>query len=101
MALLFKQLNSRLKIEKLIAQSLDLALYHAIVVIDGEEHLVKKDNDNFLKFHNPLDVQRAFAKIPYMKMVIRHSSAYDEMVGQPNKEGDNAMEVTFGRNNLV
>jgi hypothetical protein len=30
-------------------------------------------------------------------MVLRHSSAYDEMIGQPHREESNALEVRIAR----
>jgi hypothetical protein len=34
------------------------------------------------------------------EMVLRHESAYDEMVNQPVKMASNRMEVPLGRNKL-
>jgi hypothetical protein len=32
--------------------------------------------------------------------MLRHTSAYDEMCGQPEKISSNMLEVPFGQNNL-
>ncbi len=100
MAILFSSLKRVTSIDKVVVHSIELALYQVSVVIDGIEVYVKETEDKFLRFNNPIEIQRAFSKIPYKKMVLRHTSAYDEMVGHDYEKGDNAMEVPFGKNNL-
>ncbi|WP_419811730.1 DUF6482 family protein [Bacterioplanoides sp.] len=93
-----KQVN---RIEKVIIHSLDLCLYQASVVINGEEHYVTDNNDKLLRSHNVLSFQAMFEKFPVQAFVIKHQSAYDEMVGQPIRQGSNAIEVPFGNNQLA
>lgn len=99
-SVLLKELDVNTPIEKLIAHSLDVALYQVSVQVQGVEYRVKKNSDAFISFRNPIDIQRAFRQFKCQSMVIRHQSAYDEMVGQPVRSQSNALEVPFGLNTL-
>ncbi|CCQ11379.1 hypothetical protein PALB_22700 [Pseudoalteromonas luteoviolacea B = ATCC 29581] len=98
--LLFSELTQHEPIQKVIVHSVDLALYQVSVVINHVEYYLKEDNGQFVKALNPLEVQKRFDGISYLQMVLRHESAYDEMVGQPLRDGRNVLEVPFGQNRL-
>ena len=100
MAILFSELKKHEPIQKVIVHSLDLALYQVSVMINNVEYYVKETESDFLRAHNPLAIQKRFSDIAYIDMVIRQTSAYDEMVGQPVKCAANTLEVPFGKNNL-
>jgi hypothetical protein len=53
-----------------------------------------------VKALSPLHIQKRFEDIAYAQMMLRHTSAYDEMCGQPEKISSNMLEVPFGQNNL-
>ncbi|USH05442.1 DUF6482 family protein [Grimontia kaedaensis] len=80
-------------IDKLIIHSLDLCLYQASVVIDGEEHFVCYDDGNFLRTHSLIEIQKCCKNLKAKETVLRQESAYDEMVGAPAKGETNALEV--------
>ncbi|MCG7542255.1 hypothetical protein EXT48_00190 [Pseudoalteromonas sp. CO348] len=100
MAIAFSKLKQHQPLQKVIVHSIDLALYQVSVLINNVEYYVTEENGEFLKAHNPLQIQKRLLDISYMEMVIRHQSAYDEMVGHPVSVNDNTLEVPFGRNNL-
>ena len=97
MKLLLKDLTSKC-IDKLIINSLEQALYQAVVVIDGEEHLVWKSQDKTLITRNLTKMREHFEKLDIKEIVLRHESPYDEMVGQPPKSGTNRLEVPLRQN---
>ena len=80
-------------IQKLIICSLEQALYQAIVVIDGEEHLVWETESKGLRSRNLLKIREQFELLSIPEAVLRHESPYDEMIGQENKTHSNRLEV--------
>ncbi len=97
MKLLYKQLST-MRIDKLIINSLEQALYQAIVVIDGDEHVVWQSEDKTLTTRNLTKMREHFEKLDVAEIVLRHESAYDEMVGQRTKNGNNRLEVPLRKN---
>lgn len=83
-------------IDKVIIHSLDLCLYQASVAVEDIEMLVTDSRGKPLRKFNILEMQEVFRGLPIQSMVLRQQSAYDEMVGQPMREGDNTMEVPLG-----
>lgn len=96
----FQKLNKRDPIEKVIIVSLDLALYQVNVLLDGQELLVSDKKGKPLRARNTLEIEALFEGYNVKDMVLRHESAYDEMVNQPMRQGSNRMEVPLGRNGL-
>ncbi len=96
----FQKLNKRDPIEKVIIVSLDLALYQVNVLVDGQELLVSDKKGKPLRARNTLEIEALFEGYNVKDMVLRHESAYDEMVNQPTRQGSNRMEVPLGRNGL-
>ena len=86
-------------VDKLIFHSLDLALYNVSVVIDGKEEMVTDEKGERLKSHNFVALQKQLQNVKAKLKVMRQSSAYDEMVGGPEK-GSNVMEIPLGDNEL-
>ena len=97
MKLLYKNLLTT-PIDKLIINSLEQALYQAIVVIDGCEHVVWQSEQKTLTTRNLTKMREHFEKLDIKEIVLRHESAYDEMVGQPTKNGSNRLEVPLRQN---
>lgn len=83
-------------IERVIIHSLDLALYHVSVIIEGKEFYVYGNNDLPLKARSKNELQTIFEKFNVGSTYLRASSAYDEMIGQPIREQDNTLEVALG-----
>ena len=60
-------------------------------------------NDSFRKKKGILlnrltnsNLKKLFSNIPVEKVVVRHKSAYSEMIGLKGQEEDNTMEVLIG-----
>ncbi|WP_440054671.1 DUF6482 family protein [Pseudoalteromonas sp. T1lg65] len=96
----FNALASYQPLQKVVVHSIDLALFQVSVVIDGTEYHVKEGDKALLQAQSPLQIQQRFAHLSYRQMVLRHQSAYDEMIGQPVRTTPNTLEVPFGQNNL-
>lgn len=86
-------------VDKLIYHSLDLALYNVSAVINGQEYMITNEHGERLKSHNFVALQKQFKNVKAKKQVMRQLSAYDEMVGGPEK-ADNLLEVPLGDNQL-
>lgn len=88
-------------IDKIVIHSLDLMLYQASAIVEGDEYYVTDDNGKLLRSHNLLEMQVKFEGMNFQQMVLRQQSAYDEMVGQPVRQQANALEVPIGNMNLA
>ena len=93
------KLEKYFEVEKVIFHSLDIALYNVSAIVEGEEYMITDNSGERLKSHNLLSLQKQLKKVNAKKQVIRHVSAYDEMIGGPVK-GSNAMEIPLGDNKL-
>ncbi|MCF6440961.1 DUF6482 family protein [Pseudoalteromonas luteoviolacea] len=87
-------------IDKFVANSLEQALYQLTVCLGDTEYVVVDAKGQAIKAHNPLALQKIIQHLPYKAMTLRHQSAYDEMIGQPLRQGSNQLEVPFGDNKL-
>jgi len=96
------QLNTLPQIDKVIIHSIDLSLYQMSVELDGTEYYITDNKGNLLRAFNILDMQKKVRGQRYKKMVLRQISAYDEMIGLPQKsdEASNALEVEIKDNEL-
>ena len=83
-------------IEKVIINSYEQSLYLVSIIINDEERFVTDKKGNFIKSFNKLELQKLFSNIPVEKVVVRHKSAYSEMIGLKGQEEDNTMEVLIG-----
>ncbi|MEP0203991.1 MAG: DUF6482 family protein [Halioglobus sp.] len=88
-----KDLASGGHIDRLVIRSMDLSLYIALAEVAGDECLITNNDGSTLKTRNLLDMKQAVSDLPFGELVLRQESAYDEMVGQPGKDGSNALEV--------
>lgn len=100
MGIQFSELKKHQPLQKVIVHSLEMALYQVSVVINNVEYYVQESNGEFVKALSPLHIQKRFEDIAYAQMMLRHTSAYDEMCGQAEKISSNMLEVPFGQNNL-
>ncbi|WP_221887256.1 DUF6482 family protein [Pseudoalteromonas luteoviolacea] len=87
-------------ITKFVANSLDVALYNLIACVGDAEYIVVDSGGEAIRARNPLKLQKLVQHIDYLQMTIRQQSAYDEMIGQPTRQGSNQLEVPFGNNKL-
>ena len=97
MKILFDDL-SLYSIQKLIFNSIDQALYQVIVVIDDTEHVVWESEKRTLMSRNLMQLREKCEILNVRDKVLRHESAYDEMIGLPTKIASNRMEVPLAGN---
>ena len=95
MKITFKVFSQRLEPVPVVVHSLEQALYQVTVVIGGEELLLVENNGKTFRRHNLQQVREALQSMPVASLTLRHQSAYDEMIGQPSREGSNALEVAL------
>ncbi|MCL2917295.1 DUF6482 family protein [Shewanella litorisediminis] len=93
MTIRYSSLKALPYIDKACIHSLDMSLYQLSVEIDGDEFYVTDDDDRMLRSLNLCQMQALLENLPVRATVLRQESAYDEMVGQAVRHGDNAMEI--------
>lgn len=96
MKIKLSELRKRSFIEKVMLHCHDQSLYLVSVILDSEERYVTDDKDDFLKSFNKLSLQAKFKGLVIGKMVLRHQSPYDEMIGLSEEQTDNTLEVLIG-----
>lgn len=88
-----KKLATDGPVMKVVIDSVDLSLYIAFAVIDGQECLITDSKGGTIKTRNLLEMKKQLEGLSIAELTLRQRSAYDEMVGQPKWGCDNAMEV--------
>ena len=86
-------------LSKVIIDAHDCSIYLVSVVIGKTEHIVVDKSGRAIRSSSKLELQRLFLGIEVGTIVLRHESAYDEMIGQPMKT-NNLLEVPLGGSNL-
>lgn len=99
MLISLQELQRQPVIDTLVIHSLDLMLYQVSVILDGHEHYVTDNHGKLLRSHNLVSIQALFEGWPILEMRLRQSSAYDEMIGQPQRD-TNQLDVPLGRNRI-
>lgn len=100
MAIELSKLSKYFSIDKLVYHSVDLSLYQVSAIIDGEEHYITDRKKKFLRASNIIDLQKLLKDVKAKETVLRQTSAYDEMVGGPDKTSSNLLEVPLADNRL-
>ena len=100
MTISLSKLKKYFVVEKLIVHSIDLSLYQASAIVEGEEHYITDESGALLKSRSLVEFQKQLAGIAATVTVLRHTSAYDEMVGGSKKGESNALEVPLTDNQL-
>lgn len=96
MTVCISELENKQNIEKIIIHSLDNSLYQASVITNGEEQYITDNDGKLLRSFNILNFQSMFKKFSIANIVLRHQSAYDEMIAQPLRTDSNAIEIPVG-----
>lgn len=86
-------LNPAHPIKKVIVHSLAPMLYQISIEDDLGEHLVYTDKNTPYRSTCIEKIKELFEPFTFRSMVLRQQSAYDEMIGHPNKQADNTLEV--------
>jgi hypothetical protein len=79
----------------LIIYSLEQALYQVTVVVEGGEALLAEDDGRIFRRHSLNAARDGLHGLPVGKLTLRHTSPYDEMIGQPPRASDNLLEVSL------
>ena len=80
-------------IQDLEILSIDCALYTVRVVIQSQQYRVVDKNDKpYVKSSVEL-IKKDLQDCQIANMALVHQSAFDEMVGQPDRESSNAIRV--------
>jgi hypothetical protein len=97
MKISLRELHRRQPVPRLVIHSLDQALYSLTAELDGRSVLVTESDGRPLRRHSLTAMRAALELLNIDELVLRQESAYDEMVGQPLREGSNAMEIVLGK----
>ena len=95
MKLTFEQFAELAEPVPVTIHSLDQALYQVTLVIEGKEHLLVENSGRTFRRHTLQQVREALQTLPVASLTLRQQSAYDEMIGQPSREGPNTLEVSL------
>jgi len=80
-------------IQDLEILSIDCAVYTVRVVIQSQQYRVVDDNDKpYVKSSVEL-IKKDLKDCQIANIALVHQSAFDEMVGQPDRESSNAIRV--------
>lgn len=93
MKISLSELKNRGPLAKVAIRSTELSLYLAEVELDGEPHLVCDDAGVPLKTVNLVSMRERLEGLDVEALVLVQDSAYDEMIGQPPREGSNRLEI--------
>lgn len=82
-------------IDKVIVHSIDWMTYQVFIIYQGKQHVLYQGKDPF-NSRNLLDIQELFQCLDVESYVLRRpSSAYDEMVGQPENVFLDSFEISL------
>ncbi len=93
MKITLQDLQQRDEPVALVIHSLELALYQVLVKLDDGEALVAENDGRILRRHSLNAAREVLEGLAISTLTLRHSSAYDEMIGQPAREASNVLEV--------
>ena len=100
MTMRLSELLKRSVVDKLIFHSVELSLYQVSAVVDGAEAYITDDRGKYLRSRSLSELRKLFRDCRAWRTVLRHTSAYDEMIGGPETYGNNMLEVRLGDNNF-
>ena len=100
MTIEISKLEKYFVVEKLVIHSVDLSLYQASAFIDGQEHFITDNKGALLRSRSLVELQKQLREVSANESVLRHTSAYDEMIGGADKPATNALEVPLADNLL-
>ena len=100
MSISLTKLEQYFAVDKLIYHSIDLSLYQVSAFICGVEHYIDDGNSKLLRGVNLIELQKKMKLVKAKSSVLRHTSAYDEMIGGPAKDNSNMLEVPIQDNQL-
>lgn len=97
MAIALTKLQQIALIETVVVVAVDPSLYRLVAIIDGVEQPVVDERGKALSRRSINELQALLENCQIGRLLLRHESAYDEMIGQPQRACDNRLEVPIGR----
>tara|TARA_B100000767_G_scaffold267139_1_gene285454 strand:+ start:2448 stop:2747 length:300 start_codon:yes stop_codon:yes gene_type:complete len=80
-------------IEDVEILSIDCALYTVRAIIQGQQYRVVDKRDKPYTKNSVEHIKKDLHNCNIKSLALVHQSAFDEMVGQPNRESSNAIRV--------
>ena len=78
-----------------IVRSIDMVGYQALVAVDDQELLLVGKDDKPLCLPSLMHIREVLKNMPLSSLTLRHESAYEEMINQPNGKNGNTLEVSL------
>lgn len=97
MKITLQQLQRSAGLRRVVIHSLDCSMYLAYADFGGDALLISEPDGKPLRTRNVTAMKQRLAEVPVPALFLRQQSAYDEMVGQPLREGDNSLEIPLAR----
>ncbi len=88
-------------LQKVAIRSLELSLYLAEVELQGRRYAICDDDGRPLRAVNLVAMREMLRDLQIESLVLVQESAYDEMIGQPLREGSNALEVPLSLDPVI
>ncbi len=98
MKISFDALKKRGPLQRIAIRSTELSLYLAEIELDGKPYVICDNDNKPLKSHNLVKLRDQLSELDVVELVLVQDSAYDEMIGQPEREHGNRMEVPLDTN---
>jgi hypothetical protein len=93
MTISIQQLLASKGSHNVVIHSLERSLYQVTVFIEDKERLLRDNNGKPFRRRSLNAVKESLQGAPISQLSLRQQSAYDEMIGQPLREADNALMV--------
>lgn len=87
-------------VPRMVVESYDLCLYQCFADLGQGEKLVWKTATKTLTTHNLTAMRETLARLKPAEVYLRQSSAFDEMIGQPNKTDSNALLIPLSLDSI-
>ena len=97
MKITLPQLQYSLGLTRVVVHSLDFSIYLAYAEFGDDAFLVTEPDGKPLRTSNLTAMKQRLAGLAIPALYLRQQSAYDEMVGQPLRQGANTLEVPLSR----
>jgi hypothetical protein len=97
MKITLQQLQHSVGVSRIVVHSLDFSIYLAYAEFGQDAFLVTEPDGKPLRTSNLTAMKQRLAGVAAPALYLRQQSAYDEMVGQPLRQGANTLEVPLSR----
>lgn len=94
--MLLKSLNNYERLDRVIVESLEQALYRVTIEVDGQRYFLTDAPGKSLTRRSKLEILVLFKSIVVDGLYLKHTSPYDEMIGLQEGDYDNELLVPLG-----